>query len=84
MNFGSKDNGGTCSSRLPQRLRDESEETPENIQDANIETNLEFVPRPRRWELSLVAYWLRPKPAKMAPFLAGADIRVRQAQRKGA
>jgi len=58
----------------PQRLRDESsEENRNNHPDANIETNLEFVPRPRRWELSLVAQWLRPKPAKMAPFVAGAD-----------
>jgi hypothetical protein len=58
----------------PQRLRDESsEKNRNNHPDANIETNLEFVPHPRRWELSLVAQWLRPKPAKMAPFVAGAD-----------
>ena len=66
----------------PQRLRDESsEENRNNHPDANIETNLEFVPRPRRWELSLVAQWLRPKPAKMAPFVAGADNRYRLVER---
>lgn len=39
----------------------------------DLETAVEFVPRPRQQGLSLVAHWLRPKPATMASFFAGAD-----------
>src|ERR1035441_1074460 len=41
----------------------------------DLETAVEFVPRPRQQGLSLVAHWLRPKPATMASFFAGADTR---------
>jgi len=37
------------------------------VQD-NLETVVEFVLRSPRWELSLVAPWLRLQPAKVAPF----------------
>jgi len=43
------------------------------VQD-NLETVVEFVPRSPRWELSLVAPWLRLQPAKLAPFFADANI----------
>src|SRR5215472_17361321 len=43
----------------------------------NIETDLEFVLRPRQPGLVLdhseMATWLRPKPAESAPFSAGDD-----------
>ena len=42
------------------------------VQD-NLETVVEFVLRSPRWELSLVAPWLRLQPAKLAPFFAGAN-----------
>src|ERR1035441_7661260 len=47
----------------------------------DLETAVEFVPRPRQQGLSLVAHWLRPKPATMASFFAGADIGSRYAKR---
>jgi hypothetical protein len=80
MNFGSKDNGGTGSSRLFRDHWDESLrriETTRSTQvkrsKTNLETAVEFLPRPRQRGLSLVDHWLRPKPAKMAPFFSGAD-----------
>ena len=39
-----------------------------------LESAVEFLPRPRRPGLSLVAPWLRLKPAKIAPFFTGVDI----------
>jgi hypothetical protein len=39
----------------------------------NLETFVEFLPRPRRPGLSGVDHWLRPQPARMAPFITGAD-----------
>ena len=39
----------------------------------NLETAVEFLLRPRRRGLSLLDHWLRPIPAKMAPFIIGAD-----------
>jgi len=49
------------------------------VQD-NLETVVEFVLRSPRWELSLVAPWLRLQPAKVAPFFAGANAVVRELQ----
>src|SRR5215472_6266015 len=50
----------------------------------NIETDLEFVLRPRQPGLVLdhseMATWLRPKPAESAPFSAGDDTRSRPAR----
>ena len=40
----------------------------------NLETAVEFLLRPRQRGLSLLDHWLRPIPAKMAPFIIGADI----------
>jgi hypothetical protein len=40
----------------------------------NLETAVEFLSRPRRWELSLVAPWFRPNPAKIPQFFAGKGI----------
>ena len=39
----------------------------------NLETVVEFLLRLRRPGLSRVDHWLRPQPARMAPFIAGAD-----------
>jgi hypothetical protein len=39
----------------------------------NLETVVEFLPRLRRPGLSLVDHWLRLQPARMAPFITGAD-----------
>jgi len=39
----------------------------------NLETAVEFLLRLRRPGLSLVDHWLRPQPAKMAPFITGPD-----------
>jgi len=39
----------------------------------NLETAVKFLPRPRQRGLSLLDHWLRPIPAKMAPFIIGAD-----------
>jgi hypothetical protein len=39
----------------------------------NLETAVEFLLRPRQRGLSLLDHWLRPIPAKMAPFITGAD-----------
>jgi len=74
----SKDNGGTCSSRLlSHEMNLRRIETNTNAQYSNIETDLEFLLRLRQPGLSLdhsdVAHWLRPKPAKMAPFYTGVD-----------
>jgi len=40
----------------------------------DLETTVEFVPRPRQQGLSLAGSLARPSPAKMAPFLTGPDI----------
>jgi hypothetical protein len=42
----------------------------------NLETVVEFLLRLRRPGLSRVDHWLRPQPARMAPFIAGADTRL--------
>ena len=39
----------------------------------NLESVVEFLLRPRQRGLSLLDHWLRPTPAKMAPFITGAD-----------
>ena len=39
----------------------------------NLETVVEFLPRPRRPGLSRMDHWLRPTPAKTNHFFAGAD-----------
>jgi hypothetical protein len=39
----------------------------------NLETVVEFLLRLRRPGLSRVDHWLRPQPARMAPFIAGTD-----------
>jgi len=43
----------------------------------HLETTVEFLPHPRQRGRSLdhseLARWLRPRPAKMAPFYAGVD-----------
>jgi len=39
----------------------------------NLESAVEFLPRPRQQGLSLVARWFRPIPAEMAPSFAGPD-----------
>jgi len=78
--FGSKDNGGPGSSRLLKDHGDESLRRIETIRTTqtkrsktNLETAVEFLPRPRQRGLPLVDHWLRPKPAKTAHFFAGAD-----------
>jgi len=43
----------------------------------NLETVVEFLLRLRRPGLSRVDRWLRPKPARMAPFITGPDTRGR-------
>ena len=45
-----------------------------NLETA-VETAVEFLLRLRRPGLSRVDHWLRPKPAKMAPFITGPDTR---------
>jgi hypothetical protein len=42
----------------------------------NLESVVEFLLRPRQRGLSLLDHWLRPTPAKMAPFITGADTYV--------
>jgi iron-sulfur cluster repair di-iron protein len=39
----------------------------------NLESAVKYLPRPRQRGLSLADHWLRPKPARMAPFYTGAD-----------
>jgi hypothetical protein len=43
-----------------------------SMQD-NLESAVEFLPRPRQQGLSLVARWFRPIPAEMAPSFTGPD-----------
>jgi hypothetical protein len=43
----------------------------------NLETVVKFLPRPRQQGPPLVDHWLRPKPAKTAHFVAGADSETR-------
>src|SRR5260370_24642015 len=38
-----------------------------------LESAVKFLPRPRQRGRSLLDHWLRPIPAKMAPFITGAD-----------
>jgi hypothetical protein len=52
------------------------------VQD-NLESAVEFLPRPRQQGLSLVAHWLRPSPAKMAPLSTGADILTQTLKPRG-
>ena len=79
-NRGNRDNGGPGSSRLL-RLRDEAGvlRRVERRLKRNIETDLEFLLRPRQPGLSLdhseMAHWFRPEPAKSAPFSVGGDSR---------
>src|SRR5260370_38918721 len=42
-----------------------------------LESAVKFLPRPRQRGRSLLDHWLRPIPAKMAPFITGADIHSR-------
>ncbi len=81
-NYDSKDNGGTGSSRLLRGSWDESLrriETSSGTQacgeKTNLETAVKFLPRPRQRGRSLLDHWLRPIPAKMAPFIIGADTK---------
>ena len=41
-----------------------------------LESAVKFLPRPRQRGRSLLDHWLRPIPAKMAPFIIGADRAV--------
>lgn len=44
------------------------------LRKGNLETAVEYVPRPRQPGLSPVDHWLRRQPAIMAPFISGPDI----------
>jgi hypothetical protein len=46
------------------------------LRNSRLEAAVEFLPRPRQPGLSPADHWLRPKPAKMAPLIAGPDKRV--------
>jgi hypothetical protein len=47
----------------------------------NLETAVKFLPRPRQRGLSLVDHWLRPKSARMAPFITGPDTLINSSVR---
>src|SRR4029077_2255519 len=89
MNSYSEDNGGTGSSRLLSDHGDGITEENQSIRNAqvdsksNLETAVKFLLPLRRPGLSRVAHWLRPKPARMAPSIAGPDTRSADFPRLG-
>jgi hypothetical protein len=56
------------------RSKQNSEQT-KTVALQNIETFIEFLPRPRRWGWD---HWLRRYPAKSAPFLTGPNNRAQR------
>src|SRR3972149_4331198 len=54
------------------KIRSSNPRAEQNRRAQNIETSVEFLPRPYRWGQRL-APWLRPKPIVLAPFLAGTN-----------